>query len=401
MTPRNIFRKAAPWVAGVWAALSGSAHATLNDSGVGANQCYDVGSNLLVACAGSSLPRQDGHLGRDADSATNTNKDGALGFSFARVCHSGQRAGSGNCPAKPKLGDSAKRWGCTEDLLTGLIWELKTTSGPRSSAVNHTNYSPEWDPLGEYGSPTDATGYVAQVNATGLCGASDWRLPTVTELHSIAHLGGVPIADGADGVIAIDTAWFPNTVQTRFWALEAFVLNAGNHWTVDTNSGRSSNETRATPRQVRLVRQPGSTLAPRYTVSPDGTEVSDSLQNLVWRRCPEGRILENGQCTGGSTLLYSHEAALLRAASEANSTGLPWRLPNAKELAAIAELSTSKPATDSFAFPNTPQLKHWTSTPEVFSGGTSAARVVDFFQGYMQSLTRQSAIPIRLVRDGP
>ena len=254
MTLRIVFASAAPWVVGMLAALGGSAHATPNDTGIGAHQCYAAGSSLLVACATSTLPRQDGHLGRDADAANNTGKDGALGFNFVKVCHSGLRAGSGNCPAKPRLGDGARQWGCTEDRTTGLIWELKTSSGPRSSAVNHTHYSPAWNPVGEYGSPTDATGYVAQVNASGLCGATDWRLPTVTELHSIAHLGGVPMADGGDGVIAIDTTWFPNTVEARFWAQQPFVLNPSGHWTVDTWSGRSSNESRSRPSQVRLVR---------------------------------------------------------------------------------------------------------------------------------------------------
>ena len=247
-------RRLRRWLALSCAGLAGSALAALNDSGVRADQCYEPGSHALVACAGTPLLRQDGHLGRDADSRRNAAKDGQLGFSFVKVCHSGERAGSGSCPKRPKLGDGAQRWGCTEDRTTGLIWELKTLAGPRAASLNHTHYSPGWNPVGEYGSATDATGYVAAVNAQGLCGASDWRLPTVTELHSIAHLGGYPIDDGADGVIAIDLDWFPNTVQSRFWAAEPFMLNPSGHWTVDTYSGRSSNESRSTPRQVRLVR---------------------------------------------------------------------------------------------------------------------------------------------------
>jgi Protein of unknown function (DUF1566) len=247
-------RRRCRWLALSWAGLAGGALAALNDSGVRADQCYEPGSHLLVACAGTPLPRQDGHLGRDADPRRNAAKDGHLGFSFARICHSGERAGQGSCPKRPRLGDGANRWGCTEDRTTGLIWELKASTGPRAFGLNHTHYSPAWNPVGEYGSATDATGYVALVNGLGLCGASDWRLPTVQELHSIAHLGGHPLADGTDGVIAIDLDWFPNTVESRYWAAEPFVLNPGGHWTVDTYSGRSSNESRGTPRQVRLVR---------------------------------------------------------------------------------------------------------------------------------------------------
>ena len=145
----------------------------------------------------------------------------------------------------------------------------------------------------------------------------------------------------------------------------------------------------------------GSAMAQRYALSPDGTEVSDAVQDLVWRRCPEGRSLVAGQCTAGSTLTFTHEAALLHAATVADSTGLPWRLPNAKELAAIADLSVSKPAIDALAFPNTPLLAFWTSTPQIMHGGTGSALTVDFYQGYLATAARQSLKPVRLVRDKP
>jgi hypothetical protein len=48
----------------------------------------------------------------------------------------------------------------------------------------------------------DSAGYVEAVNAIGLCGSSDWRMPTRRELESIVHYG--------TRWPAIDTALFPD-----------------------------------------------------------------------------------------------------------------------------------------------------------------------------------------------
>lgn len=378
-------------------AAAPAAYAGFNDTGVSKQQCYPAGSNVLVACSTSTLMAQDGAIGRDAAAATNAKADGLLGFSFRKVCNSGAVAGSGNCPTKPKFGSGAKRWGCTRDEITGLTWEVKTATGPRGADRLFTRYSAAFDPQGEFGSPTDAAGYVAEINAQGLCAANDWRLPTVLELHSLAAMGGVANI-GGDNLIAIDTAWFPNTIEDRFWAEEDFVLNVTNAWTADTFSGRSSNNTRSHPSSVRLVRGPRlNDVAMRYEVSLDQQEAADFLAGVIWRRCVEGQTWVAGQCIG-SALLLTHEQALQRAMDQSTATGEAWRVPNGKELASLAKLSSKQPAIDTAVFPNTRSEGHWASSPGVFSSGTSTAWQVDFFQGYLQQRGRTALSPLRLVR---
>ena len=53
----------------------------------------------------------------------------------------------------------------------------------------------------------DTAKFVADVNAAGLCGAGDWRLPTREELRSIV--------DYSRYDPAIDTAWFPESAVRR------------------------------------------------------------------------------------------------------------------------------------------------------------------------------------------
>lgn len=99
----------------------------LNDTGM--RKCLNTATNTLSdICQGANVPPgQDGAYGRDR--TTPTAVDGVLGFSFTKVCQSGELAGVGNCPANPVLGSELNNWGCTKDNVTGLIWEVKMGSG--------------------------------------------------------------------------------------------------------------------------------------------------------------------------------------------------------------------------------------------------------------------------------
>ena len=134
-----------------------------------------------------------------------------------------------------------------------------------------------------------------------------------------------------------------------------------------------------------------------FTVSADGTEVTDGRTGLVWRRCAESMAATGGSCTGTASI-FTHEQALVRARDHASSTGVAWRLPNVKELASIADRSKSNPSTDTVAFPTTPTNWFWSSSPYV--GNANTAWVVDFGFGIVGFRDRNVTFPVRLVRAG-
>ncbi len=351
----------------------------LNDTG--AKRCFTtVGSNVLADCAtspvASQLSRQDGALGFDASSSTNNGSDGRSGLVFRKICNDGSI-----CPSGAAQGGLNSDWGCTQDLRTGLIWEIKSndSSSPRHYGKNFLN--PTTSAAGS------ALAYVQTVNSAGLCGDRDWRLPTPVELQGVQDynygIGGASFS--------LDPTWFPEPSNLLYWTSHAVADDPqAKAWGVYANNGQVSPTSRTSPYQVRLVRagsQPPAD-ATRYVAS--GADVYDTYTKLTWRRCLEGRSWDAAtqRCTG-TAQRYTHEAAL-RAASDTSS----YRLPNAKELASIVNYSLQRPAYNQSFFP-TEDCSLWTSTPDVAASYAWHVQA----DGYVKSgYARSNTMCIRLVR---
>ncbi|MBX3724744.1 MAG: DUF1566 domain-containing protein [Xanthomonadales bacterium] len=211
----------------------------LNDSGQ--TRFYNA-SAAVPGGPPADFPGQDAGFGRDPaypDGVLAKAGGGDAGFDFSKLGADGQplaiqdqawaRDGAGFDAGSEAAGT---RWSCVLDHTTGLIWEVKTRRAPAdlqdrawtyswfSSTVrpdgtaNGNNgghpgsanlgtcldrYDPVDNPAGNY---CDTAGYVSAVNAAGLCGASDWRMPTLAELIGLVHYGR--------RWPAIDAHYFPN-----------------------------------------------------------------------------------------------------------------------------------------------------------------------------------------------
>jgi len=129
----------------------------------------------------------------------------------------------------------------------------------------------------------------------------------------------------------------------------------------------------------------------RYTYSSSGAEVTDVQAGLVWRRCSEGQVWSAGIC-GGTPTPFTHEQALAYA-----RTQTAWRIPNVKELSSLVDTGRFDPAIDGNAFPLTPSVLYWSSSPDVRL--PSLAWAVDFGLGGVISTNRYSpTVLLRLVR---
>ncbi len=227
----------------------------LNDTGI--PFCSDDSTNTAhcatVSADGGTQPRQDARYGRDAAAvAGKLPKDGAgeAGFDFTALDASGQ-------PTTPTSGDTPHP--CVRDNVSGLIWEVKTDGyyGLRDQHWAYTWYDSVHNYSGNAGTASgtsncqtegrcDTEKYVADVNATALCGYTDWRMPSLKELQGIVHLGST--------ASAIDPTYFPNTVSAHFWSASPLANDSNGAWYMEFGQGYVGGGYRNSRYQVRLVR---------------------------------------------------------------------------------------------------------------------------------------------------
>lgn len=194
-------------------------------SDTGQFHCSD-GVNPDLSCPVSGFPGQDGEYGRDALARSVRLPKvggGEAGFDFTKLGANGEPLAIQNREWSDGGHETdGLQWSCVRDNFTGLVWEVKTTEGLRNKNHIYTWYSSDPNTNGGSegaqdggfcsGSRCDTQGYVQAVNELGLCGASDWRMPTRMELISIRHLGQ------ERGTPTIDLHYFPNTADDDYWS---------------------------------------------------------------------------------------------------------------------------------------------------------------------------------------
>ncbi|MBI3147271.1 MAG: DUF1566 domain-containing protein [Betaproteobacteria bacterium] len=233
----------------------------LNDTGIDFCRDHGTGADTTVTptttCT-AAQGGQDARYGRDPAAqrgALTKVGGGSKGFDFTKIANNG-----GTLPAGAALGSGPTDWACTYDNHTGLMWEVKVNN---AAHLRHMSHTYTWyDSVHNYGgNPGTASGgtcatagrcdtekFVADVNATNLCGHNDWRMPTIHELFNLADRS---IASPGP---TIDVTYFPNTLASYFWSGSPGAGDSDGAWGVGFTDGYDGWVYRSYAYRVRLVR---------------------------------------------------------------------------------------------------------------------------------------------------
>lgn len=174
-------------------------------------------------------------------------------------------------------GDEADgtRWDCVRDNVTGLWWEVKrnTPHHLRHKDYTYTWYNPDatlnGGNVGFRGDARTCAGtlsacntlnYVAAVNAAGLCGKRDWRLPTVDELQTLVHVTPShtvdlhSLAQTGRADPTVDTEHLPNSEGDWYWPATSYAFDNSHAWCLYFGTGYRGWCFKGNAYRVRLVR---------------------------------------------------------------------------------------------------------------------------------------------------
>jgi hypothetical protein len=210
----------------------------LNDTGFG--RCAD--GFLFVDCPQTEYPVQDGDVVRP--------------FSFTKLDAAGVPLVNQSDPY------TVSPWTCVRDNATGLTWEVKPDDGGlRDRDWTYTWYNSTGRNDGGHpgvanggvcldGSNCDTEKFVSAVNAAGLCGHADWRLPDREELRSLQ------LTQNNNVRYLGDPAYFPEPILTGFGTRPKWTstptVDGETAWRVYTVGASKSVKTARSA--VRLVR---------------------------------------------------------------------------------------------------------------------------------------------------
>ena len=150
---------------------------------------------------------------------------------------------------------------CVLDQYTGLMWQVKSeTSGLNDWRNTYSWYNPEESsgPELDYrgtanggicsGSDCDTWDYVKAINQIGLCGYSDWRMPSRDALASISDIRKLQSPP------TINKKYFPYTQADEYWSGNDYDFQWDSAWTWNYKYGHDRVDWKASAKYLRLVR---------------------------------------------------------------------------------------------------------------------------------------------------
>ena len=226
--------------------------APLNDTGVAL--CMSAAWEP-ENCTSTDRPGQDGQHGRDSGIPAVKLGSGSAGFDFIKRDAAGFALNDQQVAWSENADDMA--WDCVEDNVTGLVWEVKSAN---ANMLRYSNHTYSWyQPLDRsnggnagvansgacVGSDCDTAAYIAQANTLAWCGRTDWRLPSVSELLSIA--------DQSRANPPLDGAIFPNSAYNAHWTSQTVAFNPEFAWYVYFTAAGNGIINKTNAAHIRLV----------------------------------------------------------------------------------------------------------------------------------------------------
>jgi hypothetical protein len=141
----------------------------------------------------------------------------------------------GSANAASFVAGTGTQAGTVTDNTTNLMWQQCSDGLSGADCATGTAATVTWDTA------------IAGCEGLLLGGYSDWRLPTVKELKSIA--------DMTKSSPAIDAVYFPNTVNFNYWSSTSYAADANNYaLCVNFNDGHQASYYKMNPLTFRCVR---------------------------------------------------------------------------------------------------------------------------------------------------
>jgi len=409
----------------------------LNDTGTDYGAEIGTNGNNFGACTVTTtiLEQQDCANGRDAlHLAGNLTKlgSGPLGFDYTKLKMDGTPLANQNRAYDDSGSEAAStKWSCVRDNHTGLVWEVKESTGVHASTneyrwggltaigIDHPNrqgdYYNDWNVL------------VNSANNNARCGITDWRVPDLKSLATLINYGANrrPTTLSLSGP-TINNEYFPFVTFDEFayWSASPYNLNTTDAYGVRFRYGNDADLLRDDLNGVRLVSGrrlesighatavansinqevfsyiDNTTPDSRYTLGNNNLTVVDSSTGLMWQRCAIGQ--SGATCNIGEPTESDWGSAILAAQSSTVGGFTDWRLPNIQELLSLSALDRRNPAINTSIFANSSNRRdYWSSTPSIASSASSSAWVLQESNGATDDNARITTTKIvRLVRGG-
>lgn len=283
---------------------------------------------------------------------------------------------------QPSYTDNAD--GTITDNITGLMWVKSPVAAGIGGAYNWENA-------------------ITACEGLNYAGYTDWRLPNIKELWSIAHY------QSTNPSIAV----IFTSLSDYYWSGTTLSNDSTQAFSIDFSGGQCKLYAKSSSAYIRPLRLNGSLvdtaqtasytatfgedhdynpagLQPNYADNGDGT-VSDNLTGLMWIKSPAAAGI------GGA---YSWENAVAACEGMDYAGYTDWRLPNLKELMSIINYQNTNPAVNT-AFFSLSTGTFWSSTSSVYSGADTYAEGISAIDGKLVTSAKTSGHYIIAARGGP